>query len=252
MTQFRPCIDLRSGRVVQIVGGTLRDDGSAAINFESDADAATFARRYRADGLLGGHVIMLGPGNELAARRALAAWPGGLQIGGGISTDNAAAWLAAGAAAVIVTSALFEAGCLSHTRLQELSRLVGRNRLVVDLSCRRIDGGWCVATNRWQTLTDLTLSAQTLATLANYCAEFLVHAADIEGLRGGIDTALVQALAEWSPIPVTYAGGARNLEDLCLVEKLSQGRVDLTIGSALDLFGGDLPYDDCVSWNRSR
>ncbi len=256
VTLFRPCIDLHEGQVKQIVGGSLRDEPGSAprTNFCSDEPAAHFARRYREDGLAGGHVIQLGPGNDAAAREALAAYPGGLQIGGGISVENAAGWLAAGASHVIVTSWLFDAdGHLQLPRLDQLVAEVGADRLVIDLSCRATAEGWRVAMNRWQTLTDLPIEAGMIRQLSAYCAEFLVHAADVEGLCGGIDEALVAALAGMSPIPVTYAGGARALEDLERVETLSEGRVDLTIGSGLDIFGGrGVRYADCLAWNRQR
>ncbi len=252
-TLFRPCIDLHEGKVKQIVGGSLRDDGAGLrTNFESDRSAAEFAALYRADGLTGGHVIQLGPGNEEAARAALAAYPGGLQIGGGIGPHNAGTWLAAGASHVIVTSYLFEGPVFRLDRLEALADEIGKSRLVVDLSCRRIAGaGWAVATNRWQTITDYLLTPAHLDEVAQHCEELLIHAADVEGQCQGIDEELVRFLGDWGGCPITYAGGARCLEDLRLVETLSGGRVDLTIGSALDLFGGNgVTYADCVAWNR--
>lgn len=253
MTRFRPCIDLHAGKVKQIVGGSLRDDGAGLrTNFESDRPAEYFAARYRDDALTGGHVIKLGPGNDEAARAALAAWPGGLQIGGGITAKNAATWLEAGASHVIVTSWLFDAeGHFLDHRLAALVEAVGRERLVIDLSCRAQGYGWVVAMNRWQTRTELEVDAETLATLGETCAEFLVHAADVEGKCEGIDERLVAFLGQHAPCPVTYAGGAHSFTDLADVERLSAGRVDLTIGSALDLFGGTgVRYADCVAWNR--
>lgn len=252
MTLFRPCIDLHDGRVKQIVGGSLRDDGAAPqTNFVSDRDASWYALRYRADGLVGGHVIRLGAGNDEAARSALASWPGGLQIGGGIDGESALEWLEAGAAAVIVTSWLFEHGALSLPRVREISQRVGRERLVIDLSCRRRGDGFRVATDRWQTVTETAVDRDTLHLLAEYCAEFLVHAADVEGLCQGIDEDLVRLLGADSPIRCTYAGGASHIDDLARVAALSDGRVDLTFGSALDLFGGSgVRYADCVQWNR--
>ncbi|MEM8867028.1 MAG: phosphoribosylformimino-5-aminoimidazole carboxamide ribotide isomerase [Verrucomicrobiota bacterium] len=252
MTRFRPCIDLHDGKVKQIVGGTLSGDADALqTNFESERPAGYYANRYRQDELVGGHVIKLGPGNDAAAREALAAFPRGLQIGGGIHRENAAAWLQAGASHVIVTSWLFdEEGHFRPERLDALVAEVGQEHLVVDLSCRRQDDGWVVAMNRWQTLTDLALDADTLAELALSCGEFLVHAADVEGKCEGIDAELVQTLGTHCRIPVTYAGGANAYGDLQTVDTLSGGRVDLTIGSALDLFGGSaVRYEDCVGWN---
>jgi phosphoribosylformimino-5-aminoimidazole carboxamide ribotide isomerase len=253
MTHFRPCIDLHSGKVKQIVGGTLTDDGSGLVtNFESDKPAGWFAERYRADDLRGGHVIQLGGGNQQAAEEALAAWPGGLQIGGGVHSGNAAAWLKAGASHVIVTSWLFSPeGQFFPERLAELVSEIGRDKLVIDLSCRKNStAGWTVCMNRWQTWTDLEVTKETLGSLAAFCDEFLIHAADVEGKRAGMDHELISALAQWSSIPVTYAGGAASLADLELTDKLSGGKVDLTIGRALDIFGGSLSYADCVRWNR--
>lgn len=255
MTLFRPCIDLHQGKVKQIVGGSLSDDGTGLrTNFESTHPAAHYAGLYRDDGLAGGHVIRLGTGNDAAAHEALAAYPGGLQLGGGIRPDNAAAWLEAGASHVIVTSWLFDPnGRFQPERLDALAREVGRERLVIDLSCRRYEDGWFVAMNRWQTLTDLPVDAATLDMLAASCDEFLIHAADVEGKCQGIDADLVAFLGRHSSIPATYAGGVRAFTDLETVEELSGGRVDLTIGSALDLFGGaGVRYADCVTWNRRR
>ena len=253
MTQFRPCIDLHDGKVKQIVGGSLRDEGAGPTeNFVSDRPSSWFAQTFRDDALTGGHVIKLGPGNDAAAREALAAWPGGLQIGGGITEANAAEWLEAGASHVIVTSALFDAkGKFLADTLRALVAKIGRDKLVIDLSCRRGTGGWTVAMNRWQTLTDLAVNSATLDRLAPFCAEFLIHAADVEGLCGGIDAELVELLGSWGKLPVTYAGGAARMADLLLVEQAGRGKVDVTVGSALDLFGGHgLAYRDLVEWNR--
>jgi phosphoribosylformimino-5-aminoimidazole carboxamide ribotide isomerase len=249
---FRPCIDLHEGKVKQIVGGTLSDAlGSLRTNFVAERPAAWFAELYRRDDLKGGHIVMLGPGNEAAAREALAAYPGGLQIGGGISLQNAIGYLDVGASHVIVTSWVFRDGHLDEERLRQLVATVGKNRLVLDLSCRRRDVEYFVVTDRWQKFTELAISAKTLAQLAKSCAEFLVHAVDVEGLCAGIDEELVRILAQ-APIPTTYAGGARSLADLELVTALSHGRVDLTIGSALDIFGGSgVRYAECVAFNRS-
>ncbi|MGA0845648.1 MAG: phosphoribosylformimino-5-aminoimidazole carboxamide ribotide isomerase [Luteolibacter sp.] len=250
---FRPCIDLHHGKVKQIVGGSLCDEsGTAKENFVSDRSAAWFASLFRADALHGGHVIMLGPGNTAAAMDALRAWPGGMQIGGGIGLDNAASWLDAGASHVIVTSALFDAeGRLVQSILEQLVERVGADKLVIDLSCRRVDKGWMVAMNRWQKLTQLEITPDTLDRLAPFCAELLVHAADVEGLCSGIDVELVGLLGDWGKIPVTYAGGAADFSDVERVASAGGGKVDLTVGSALDLFGGHgLRYRDLVEWNR--
>jgi phosphoribosylformimino-5-aminoimidazole carboxamide ribotide isomerase len=253
MTRFRPCIDLHQGVVKQIVGGSLRDDGPGPVeNFVSEKPPRWFAEKFRADGLIGGHVIQLGPGNRNAAHEALAAWPGGLQIGGGISAENAGEWIDAGAGHVIVTSALFDAdGVFLPDRLEALVKAVGRERVVIDLSCRRTDRGWTVAMNRWQTLTDMDVTHDVLGRLAGQCSEFLIHAADVEGLCRGIDEELVAHLGAWGKIPITYAGGAATMDDVRRVDSASHGRVDVTVGSALDLFGGSgIAYDELVAWNR--
>ena len=249
---FRPCIDLRDGKVVQIVGGTLGDNPAAVrTNFVSARPASWFAELYKRDQLTGGHVIMLGAGNESSARESLAAYPGGLQIGGGVNAMNARGWLDAGASHVIVTSWVFRDGQVDEARLAELVKLVGKERLVLDLSCRKSDGNYFVVTDRWQKFTDVALSAETLKKFAASCAEFLIHAVDVEGLCRGINVELVEKLAAWSPIPTTYAGGANSIADLERVTQMGQGRVGLTIGSALDIFGGSgVRYEDAVACNR--
>ncbi|KAL1516023.1 hypothetical protein AB1Y20_002636 [Prymnesium parvum] len=252
---FRPCIDLHEGKVKQIVGSTLTDGPGATplTNFEATEPSDAFAARYRRDELDGGHVIMLGHGNEQAAKAALRAFPGGMQVGGGINPTNAAEYLDAGASHVIVTSYVFREGKLDEERLAEMVAAVGKERLVLDLSCRRREpaGPFFVVTDRWQKFTDLELSEATLAKLALVCAEFLVHAVDVEGKQSGIETDLVTLLGRWCPIPVTYAGGARSVADMELVHSLGGGKVDLAIGSALDIFGGSLPYKDVVEWRPS-
>jgi phosphoribosylformimino-5-aminoimidazole carboxamide ribotide isomerase len=250
---FRPCIDLHEGKVKQIVGGSLGDPGNLRTNFVSDQPAAWYAGLYRTDGLQGGHVIMLGPGNEEPARDALAAYPGGLQVGGGITAENAGAWLDAGASHVIVTSWIFREEQLALDRLEQLVERVGKDRLVLDLSCRKRAGEYWVMTNRWRTFTDLPVTRATFEELAQYCAEFLVHAVDVEGLCRGVDLDLVERLAHGSPLPATYAGGARSMADLIAVTHTGRGRVDLTIGSALDIFGGSgVRYADAVAFNRQQ
>ncbi len=251
---FRPCIDLHQGKVKQIVGGSLSDDGSSLqTNFTSDRPSEWFADLYRKDGLPGGHVIKLGPGNDLAARAALNAYPNGLQLGGGINLDNARSFLEEGASHVIVTSWLFEDGEFQTDRLKALAQGIGKSRLVIDLSCRVKDEHYYVVTNRWQTFSTLKVTSETLEHLAQYCDEFLIHAADVEGLCGGIDLKLVKLLSESAPIPTTYAGGAKSVEDLQTVHDVSAGRVDLTIGSALDIFGGSgLTYSEAIAFNQRQ
>ena len=254
MTLFRPCIDLHQGKVKQIVGGSLNDAG-AKENFVSQYDAAYYASLYKEHQLTGGHVIALGKGedNRREALSALKAYPNGLQFGGGVTAKNAADYLNAGASHVIVTSYLFENGEFSWDRLDKIKRETGTERLVLDLSCRRTQEGWFIATDRWQTVTSMQVNMDNLTELANHCDEFLIHAADVEGLQAGIDEDLVRLLGQGCPVDVTYAGGARSLADLKRVSDLSNGSVDLTIGSALDIFGGQgVTLDDCIHWNRGQ
>jgi len=250
---FRPCIDLHDGKVKQIVGSTLSDNcASLKTNFETDLPPSHYAGIYKRDNIRGGHVIMLGKGNEAAARSALQAFPGGLQVGGGINPQNAVDFLDDGASHVIVTSYVFHDGVIDWTRLNGLCCVTGKKRLVLDLSCKKRDGEYFVVTDRWQKFTSTVLSADIFSKLEKYCDEFLIHAADVEGRQGGIDTELVESLSDISERPVTYAGGIRSLDDLESVLTLGKGRVDATIGSALDLFGGPLSYDTVVAWFRKH
>ncbi len=231
------------------MGSTLsrNSEDTVVTNFETSALPEEFARLYQKDHLLGGHVIALGPGNTHAVINALKAYPGGLQAGGGIDPDNAKIFLDAGASHVIVTSYVFRGGTLDLDRLEHLKRLVGKERLVLDLSCRKQGKEFLIVTDRWQKFTSLAVNSQTLSFLAGYCDEFLVHGVDAEGKMQGVQTRLVQLLGEESPVPVTYAGGVHSMEDIDEVNTMGKGRVDLTIGSALDIFGGHLSYGDVVS-----
>ena len=245
--RFRPCIDLHDGVVKQIVGATLSDTGVHGMqtNFQAQKPAGWFADRYRRDNLTGGHVIKLGKGNAAAARSALSRWPGGMQVGGGISADNAEEWLDAGASHVIVTSWVFHDGRIHMQRLKQLTQMIGKRRLVLDLSCRKHGDTYLVATDRWQTFTAEAVTYPLLDRLSDYCDEFLIHAVDVEGRCGGIETDLVTYLGRWEGLPVTYAGGISNQQDIDLIDSLGNGRIDFTVGSALDIFGGNgLRYAD--------
>lgn len=237
--KFRPCIDIHQGVVKQIVGSTLTDDEAPRTNFQADKPAAWFAERYRKDELTGGHIIQLGPDNEAAARSALQAWPGGMQLGGGVTLDNAPGWLDAGAGAVIVTSWVFHDGVVDEARLKQLCQLVGKERLVLDLSCRRQGDVYRIVTNRWQTFTDEIITPRLLGHLSRYAGEYLVHAVDVEGKCQGIETPLVAILGDWAAIPITYAGGIQSRDDIELIREMGGGHIDFTVGSALDIFGGN-------------
>ncbi|KAK1943435.1 1-(5-phosphoribosyl)-5-[(5-phosphoribosylamino)methylideneamino] imidazole-4-carboxamide isomerase [Phytophthora citrophthora] len=264
--RFRPCIDIHAGEVKQIVGSTLTDgEGAAPVtNFVASQSAGDFARMYKKDGLVGGHVIMLGASeaNTNAALEALQAYPGGLQVGGGINDENCQFFVEKGASHVIVTSYVFRGGQIDFDRLEKLKQLIGKEHLVLDLSCRKKaeDNKFYVMTDRWQTFTTTSIDEVLFHRLAEYCDEFLVHAVDVEGKRCGIQCLmcklyqqeLVELLTKWSPLPVTYAGGASSLDDLDFVERIGNGKVDLSIGSALDIFGGDIRYEDVVSWDKKR
>lgn len=257
--RIRPCIDLHDGKVKQIVGGSLRDQrGLTRENFVSGQDADYFAGIYREKNLPGGHIILLNSRRDeelyaadlCQAKLALAAYPGGMQVGGGITPQSAPELLQAGASHVIVTSYVFSAGQLDEGHLEEMLRAVGREHLVLDLSCRRRrDGSYAVVTDRWQRFTDFAITPQNLDLLSSRCDEFLIHAADVEGQRRGIETGLAALLGQWqkrSHFPITYAGGVHSLEDLAQMRELSDGRLDVTVGSALDLFGGSLSLDELV------
>jgi len=252
--KFRPCIDIHNGKVKQIVGGSLIDEGDKATqNFESEKDASFYAKMYREDGLAGGHVILLNPpsseyyeATRSQALRALKAYPGGLQIGGGITAENAAEYLEAGASHVIVTSYVFKNGQIHWENMKRLCDKVGKDRVVIDLSCRKKADGYYIVTDRWQKFTDVKLTEKVLEEIADYCDEFLVHGVDVEGKSSGIDEELAEILAKYSKTgknKITYAGGIGCMEDLQKFQQLTCGRIDYTIGSALDLFGGTLPYE---------
>jgi phosphoribosylformimino-5-aminoimidazole carboxamide ribotide isomerase len=249
--RFRPCIDLHNGKVKQIVGGSL-DDAGAVENFVSDKGAAYYAELYKKDNLPGGHVIMLGPGNEEEVFSALKAYPGGLQVGGGINPGNAMEYIDAGATHVIVTSYVFAHGRINMDNLVAIKSVVGRERLVLDLSCRFKDGRYFVVTDRWQKFTEYEINRENVAKLEDYCDEFLVHAADVEGLKQWIDERLVAILEECCSIPVTYAGGVKDLSDVKKVYENGLGRIDVTIGSALDIFGGNIKYRELIEMKEFR
>ena len=254
--EFRPCIDIHNGRVKQIVGGSLRDVGSQADeNFVSEQDAAFYARFYRESGIRGGHIILLNKeGTEYyeetrrQALQALGEYPGGLQVGGGIRADNAAEYLEAGASHVIVTSYVFRDGKVDWENLGKIKEEVGKERLVLDLSCRRKGEVYYIVTDRWQRFTEVALTEAVLEELAGYCAEFLIHAVDVEGKARGIEEPLVRMLGAWEGIPVTYAGGVGSFSDLKKLKELGRNRLNVTIGSALDLFGGKMNYEEVVKF----
>ena len=256
--EFRPCIDIHNGRVKQIVGGTLQDQGEVRENFVAKKDAAYYAKLYASDHLRGGHVILLNAKDspeygktKEAAFAALGAYPGGLQAGGGIDCDNAADFLNAGASHVIVTSYVFRDGKICYNHLEKLKTAVGREHIVLDLSCRRSESGaYLIVTDRWQKFTQTELSLDLLQELGASCDEFLVHAVDVEGKCSGIEEDVVRILKD-SPIPVTYAGGVASYADIERIAKAGEGRVNVTIGSALSLFGGNLDYREVLQCIRS-
>lgn len=252
--RFRPCIDIHNGKVKQIVGGSLLDQGDyAKDNFVSEKDGGYYAGLYRDAGLTGGHIILLNPASSpyyeedvRQACLALAAYPGGLQIGGGMNDGNAQFFLEKGASHIIVTSFVFRDGRIDYAHLDRMVRAAGREHLVLDLSCRRRGSDYYIVTDRWQKFTDVKLTGEVLDELSGYCDEFLIHAVDVEGKAGGIEREIAAMLGQWGGLPVTYAGGVGSMEDLRLLKRLGRGRVDVTIGSALDLFGGALRFEDVL------
>lgn len=249
--KFRPCIDIHNGKVKQIVGGTLKDEGDLAVtNFTSERSADFYAKLYRKDGLKGGHIILLNAQDsgyyvdtKNQAMLALKAYPGGLQVGGGVTAENGGEYIEAGASHVIVTSYAFRDGEICWDNLERLVKAVGKEHIVLDLSCRKKDERYYVVTNRWQTYTNVVVDEELLDKLSSYCDEFLVHGVDVEGKASGVELELVKILADWGGIPITYAGGIGSMEDLKEFEKVAGGNLDFTIGSALDLFGGKIPYE---------
>lgn len=237
---FRPCIDLHQGKVKQIIGSSLSENepDTLVTNFVSEKPPAWYATLYKSDNLRGGHIIKLGDGNDDAATEALSAWPGGLQLGGGINDANAEMWLEKGAEKLIVTSHVFKKGEINESNLKRLSSLIGSERLVLDLSCRRREGQYFIATERWQNLTNVAITKETLDYFAGFSGEFLIHAVDVEGKANGIEQDLVKLLASWGKIPITYAGGIRHEDDIKTIAEIGKRRIDFTIGSALDIFGG--------------
>lgn len=248
--EFRPCIDIHNGKVKQIVGGSLKDAGDfARENYVAGQDAAFFASMYRENGIRGGHIILLNPADseyyEQTRQQALAAlkaFPGGMQIGGGITAENAPDFLKAGASHVIVTSYVFREGRIDYRRLEKLADAVGRDRLVLDLSCKKTAEGYRVATDRWQNITEEKVDEALLERLAGYCDEFLIHAVDVEGRGEGIEAELAGLLGRWGGRTITYAGGVNSYEDIWLLKKLGKNKMNVTVGSALDLFGGHLEW----------
>ena len=247
--KFRPCIDLHQGKVKQIVGSSLDNKEKPDTNFISDKSSAYYADMYRQDNLKGGHVIMLGPGNEAAAIEAVSAAPNFLQVGGGLNAENGEVYLKSGASHLIFTSYVFIDGQIKHENLDKLKKNYGKERIVLDLSCRkRSDGFYYIVTDRWQKFTDFQLTAENLKYLADYADEFLIHAVDVEGKQCGINCELINLISKSSPITAVYAGGISQLSDIEFIHKNGSGKIDFTIGSALDIFGGKLKYTDIINF----
>lgn len=254
--KFRPCIDIHNGQVKQIVGGSLADAGNKAHeNYVSLEDGAFFADLYKRSGLKGGHIILLNPVDSVfyeqdvyQAELALRTYKNGLQIGGGITSDNAERFIDMGASHVIVTSFVFKNGEINMDNLNDLVSAVGREHLVLDLSCRWKDDGYYIVTDRWQRYTNVKVNEETLAMLAESCAEYLIHAVDVEGKISGIEENIVDMLGRWGRIPMTYAGGVSSFEDLDILKKLGKNKIDVTIGSALDIFGGPMKFQDVINY----
>ena len=256
--EFRPCIDIHNGKVKQIVGGSLKDAGNQAVeNFVSTQDAAFYANLYKKEGIRGGHIILLNArdsefyeATKEQAYLALGEYPGGLQIGGGITAENAKSFLEAGASHVIVTSYVFKDGKIHYDRLKKLVNAVGKEHVVLDLSCRKRDGKYFIVTDRWQKFTEEEVTLSLLEELKDYCDEFLIHAVDVEGKASGIETELAELLGSWGKIPITYAGGVGSFDDLKELKELGCNRLNVTIGSALDLFGGPMAYEEVLAYIR--
>ena len=254
--QFRPCIDIHNGKVKQIVGSSLKDTNNEAVeNFVSEQGAADFANLYKEDGVVGGHIILLNAvdseyyeSTKQQAIEALRAYPGGLQIGGGITAENAKLYIEEGASHVIVTSYVFKDGKINYENLEKLVAAVGKKHVVLDLSCRYLKDGYYIVTDRWQKFTTEKITEELLDKLSEYCDEFLVHAVDVEGKQNGIEMNLIALLGAWGKIPITYAGGVHTFDDLIQLKKVGCENLNVTIGSALDLFGGNLRYKEVLDF----
>ena len=252
--QFRPCIDIHNGKVKQIVGSSLKDEGNEATeNFVSQCDASYFANLYKKENLKGAHVIMLNAkdseyyeATKAQALLAVRTYPGALQVGGGITAENAKEYIENGADKVIVTSYVFKNGEIQYDNLEKLIASVGKEHIVLDLSCRKKEGKYYIVTDRWQKFTNVEVTHEVLGELSSYCSEFLIHAVDVEGKQQGIDTQLIAYLGEWDGIPITYAGGIHTYENIETIANLGKGKIHVTVGSALDLFGGSLEFDKLV------
>ncbi len=258
--KFRPCIDIHNGSVKQIVGGSLADKGDYAVdNFVSEYNGAYYGELYKSKGLSGGHIIILNPSSSEyynkdveQAYSALSAFEGGLQIGGGINDENAKSFLDRGASHVIVTSFVFKNGTVNFDNLDRLIKAVGRNRLVLDLSCRKREGEYYIVTDRWQKFTDIKLDERSLDMFSSCCDEFLIHAVDVEGKASGIEERLAELMGNSTEIPSTYAGGISSFEDLDKLRTLGNSRIDFTVGSALDIFGGPLKFEEVCAYGTCR
>ncbi|MEI3279661.1 MAG: phosphoribosylformimino-5-aminoimidazole carboxamide ribotide isomerase [Eubacterium ramulus] len=258
--EFRPCIDIHNGKVKQIVGGTLKDQGDMAQeNFVSEQDAPFYAKLYQSYRIRGGHIILLNgkdsphyEATKLQALAALQVYPGGMQVGGGITAENAHEFLVrAGASHVIVTSYVFRDGKVDYERLEKLVQAVGKEHLVLDLSCRKKDGAYYIVTDRWQKFTEERVTVELLDRLYQYADEFLIHAVDVEGKASGIERELVELLGSWNRIPVTYAGGIGSFQNLEELAEWGQHHLNYTIGSALDLFGGTMKFEDVLAFSKT-
>ena len=252
--RFRPCIDIHNGQVKQIVGSSLSDRG-AVENYVSDRGADYYAELYKENNLYGGHIIMLNKkgtdeyeASKKQALKGLSAYPQGMQIGGGVDADNAAELIEAGASHVIVTSYVFKDGQVVEENLRKLVNAVGREHVVLDLSCKKQGDKYYIATDRWQKITSVDITSNSLDYFAEYADEFLIHAVDVEGKQNGIEEQLTMKLAAWNRLPITYAGGVKGMEDIERLRQIGNGKIDVTIGSALDLFGGKLAFDEVVKW----
>ncbi|MDO4189313.1 MAG: phosphoribosylformimino-5-aminoimidazole carboxamide ribotide isomerase [Lachnospiraceae bacterium] len=251
--RFRPCIDIHNGQVVQIVGSSLKDTGDTACeNFVSGKDSTYYAEMYKNKGLNGGHIILLNSkdspyyeATKEQAIKALNSYAGGMQVGGGINADNAKEYINAGASHVIVTSYVFSDGKICYNNLERLVEAVGKDNICLDVSCRYRGGQYYVVTDRWQVFTDVIFDKYLLEELSGYCDEILVHAVDVEGMRAGINEEIAKVL-KTCPVPVTYAGGISSYEDIEKIRSIGEGKIDFTIGTALDIFGGPLSLEEVI------
>ncbi len=249
---FRPCIDVFKGKVVQLIGTSLfgGEEKTIVKHFESEYSPAYYAELFKQDNLKGGHILSLGSGNNDVVIEALKAFNGGMKYGGSVTPENAHVYLDAGATHVIVNSYVFDNGEINLPNLKSLVKSIGKDKLVLDMSCRKKNGDYYIVTNLWEKFTNVILDQKSLQDISKYCDEIIVHGVDSEGRKQGLESDLVRILAQHTPIKTVYAGGISSIADLTMIKALGNEKIDPCIGTALSIYGGNLSYYEVLEWNK--